>query len=441
MSQTVRSTRLARLARRAGVLAVVVAAVPMTAAIATTETAASAEQLRVDAANGEARTVAGLIAGARYRLSVSGVYRFSGERQGTADAECAKGDGSLGYEREPAPRGAFELLVDGRDIDWRPTTRDVLGCNVVQHAFTATIQATHDGPLSFSLADAGLDIQRSGELRVEVAGPFASAPSKPTTTAPPATAPPRTAAPTAPRGKTATTTPRADPTKVMGSHVRAVSRSASRPTTPVGNESSLRDLDDVANDPGRTAVVERIGNSGDELAMLEMRNGRPGMGAALILAIVVLGAAASGLGLAAARAQVALALPVSRGLLGLSAKRFQAPSGAVPAASVVRQPAVLRPIAPAAPPPVPLVVERVIERIVERPADAPAAASKRVRPTMAPPVSAPASGEAPAQPVPAVSRTKSREQWSGQPVSAEPIVLQRSSRACSCDACQARAHR
>jgi hypothetical protein len=70
-----------------------------------------------------------LVAGARYRFSVSGVYHYDDRRRHRADAECSTSDGETWTKAPPdGTPGLYDLSVNGVSR-WRATGDAVDGCS------------------------------------------------------------------------------------------------------------------------------------------------------------------------------------------------------------------------------------------------------------------------------------------------------------------------
>jgi hypothetical protein len=100
--------------------------------------------------------------GAKYRLTVSGVYHYDGKTRHKADAECSTSDGTTWS----AGTSVLNLAVNGHHA-WRPSPANGQACNPSSHVYTRTLRLATTQVGVFSIKDAthGDD---SGALSVTV---------------------------------------------------------------------------------------------------------------------------------------------------------------------------------------------------------------------------------------------------------------------------------
>jgi hypothetical protein len=86
-----------------------------------------------------------LVAGARYRITVAGHYRYDDRTRHHADAECSTADGTTWVARQPdeATAGQFDLFVNGSHY-WHPTGAVVNGCSTA-HTYRHYVTTTDKG--------------------------------------------------------------------------------------------------------------------------------------------------------------------------------------------------------------------------------------------------------------------------------------------------------
>lgn len=144
--------------------ALLAAALPAVAPVAAAGASEPLREVLTVRPNGEVvSTRADLSAGVGYRIHVTGTYEVGGAR---ADAECVA-SATLLWTRGGE---AYDLVIDGVDVDWVPVTSDLTGCDVSDHRYTVELSPSSDGPLSFELrTPAGSE--GVGSLEVFVEGP------------------------------------------------------------------------------------------------------------------------------------------------------------------------------------------------------------------------------------------------------------------------------
>jgi hypothetical protein len=95
-----------------------------------------------------------LVAGGRYRITVSGTYRYDDRTGHRADAECSRYDGT--WNARPAAEttpGEFDLLVNGAHY-WRATGTVTNGCSA-EHTYRRYLTVDKSTPLRFVINDPG----------------------------------------------------------------------------------------------------------------------------------------------------------------------------------------------------------------------------------------------------------------------------------------------
>ena len=111
------------------------------------------ESQTVDARDADPTPVFKVVGGARYELTVSGVYHYDDSRRHRADAECSTTNGHdwspLAADDTSRGSGVLDLWVNGRH-GWRPTTDDGNGCDAT-HQYHRTVTFPETAPLDAAL--------------------------------------------------------------------------------------------------------------------------------------------------------------------------------------------------------------------------------------------------------------------------------------------------
>jgi hypothetical protein len=96
-------------------------------------------------------------AGLRYKVTVSGTYRYAALTTSRADAECSTQDGTTWHALAPGDTTAWTGLLDlwvGRYRGWRPTVASGDGCNATSHTYTRIVTFPTTAPLQLHVNDA-----------------------------------------------------------------------------------------------------------------------------------------------------------------------------------------------------------------------------------------------------------------------------------------------
>ena len=107
-------------------------------------------------------------AGLRYKLTVSGTYRYAASTTARADAECSTRDGkkwtTLAAGDTSAATGLLDLWVAGHRA-WLPTSSTGGGCNATGHSYQRTLTFPTTAPLQLWISDT-THPDDSGSLKV-----------------------------------------------------------------------------------------------------------------------------------------------------------------------------------------------------------------------------------------------------------------------------------
>lgn len=162
------------------------------------------ETVVVDPAGPAVDSETHLAANRVYELTVTGTWRAPGIE---ADAECSASASDASWRRSRL--GAFDLTVNGVDVEWATRDGATGGCDATEHAYRVRIRPSATGPIRLDVP--GPKANRDGELRVAVVD--TTPPVAPTTTTTTSTtaAPPSTTSTTAPPPPTTTSTTAAPP--------------------------------------------------------------------------------------------------------------------------------------------------------------------------------------------------------------------------------------
>lgn len=120
-------------------------------------------------------TSASLVAGARYKLTAVGTYTSDPKFPRSHDAECTSHLGSPGlrdvYSGVVSPTNieddTFDLIVNGKQVDWAPTKLAPSGCNDEDHTYDVVLSPRADGPVNLRIDDP-FPIDNRGELTVVI---------------------------------------------------------------------------------------------------------------------------------------------------------------------------------------------------------------------------------------------------------------------------------
>jgi hypothetical protein len=95
-------------------------------------------------------------AGLRYKLTVSGTYRYAAATTARADAECSTADGltwkALATGDTSGATGRLDLWVNGHRA-WAPTTSTGGGCNATGHTYRRILTFTTTAPMQLWISD------------------------------------------------------------------------------------------------------------------------------------------------------------------------------------------------------------------------------------------------------------------------------------------------
>jgi len=95
-------------------------------------------------------------AGLRYKLTVSGTYRYAAATTARADAECSTINGktwkALAVGDTSASTGLLDLWVNGHRA-WTPTGSTGGGCSATTHTYQRFLTFATTGPLQFWISD------------------------------------------------------------------------------------------------------------------------------------------------------------------------------------------------------------------------------------------------------------------------------------------------
>ena len=109
-----------------------------------------------------------LVKGGRYQFTVTGTYKYDGQRRHRADAECSTTDGKHWTQRaafeESGSTGLLDLWVNDMHT-WRAATKS--GCATVNHTYTKTMTFTKRVPLAYAIHDTA-GWMADGQLKVTV---------------------------------------------------------------------------------------------------------------------------------------------------------------------------------------------------------------------------------------------------------------------------------
>ena len=109
-------------------------------------------------------------AGLRYKLTVSGTYRYTAATTSRADAECSTRDGTtwtaLAAGDTTAATGLHDLWVAGHRA-WAPTTSSGGGCNRTGHTYQRILTFATTAPLQLWISDVA-HADDSGALKVVI---------------------------------------------------------------------------------------------------------------------------------------------------------------------------------------------------------------------------------------------------------------------------------
>lgn len=113
-----------------------------------------------------------LKAGLRYRLIVSGAYRYRLARADVADAECSTSSTDpvwrpLTPGETSSSTGYRDLVVNSTMSGWRATVRDAHGCNSTTHTYSMSFVPATSAPLTLAINDSNRS-DDSGALTVTV---------------------------------------------------------------------------------------------------------------------------------------------------------------------------------------------------------------------------------------------------------------------------------
>ena len=112
-----------------------------------------------------------LVKGGRYLVTVGGTYKYDGQRNHRADAECSTTDGKNWYAQAAAEDNPKIGLLDlwlGKDHAWQPVNSDGHGCDTTKHAYQQTLTVTKNTALKLSIDDPAGGWGTDGSLRVTV---------------------------------------------------------------------------------------------------------------------------------------------------------------------------------------------------------------------------------------------------------------------------------
>jgi len=111
-----------------------------------------------------------LQAGLRYKLTVSGTYRYAAATTARADAECSTTDGktwqALAAGDTSATSGLLDLWVAGHRA-WVPTSSTGGGCNATGHTYRRILTFATTGPVQLWISDP-THPDNSGSLKVVI---------------------------------------------------------------------------------------------------------------------------------------------------------------------------------------------------------------------------------------------------------------------------------
>jgi len=109
-------------------------------------------------------------AGLRYKLTVSGTYRYAAATTSRADAECSTTDGktwrALAAGDTAASTGLLDLWVAGHRA-WVPTSSTGGGCNATGHSYQRFLTFATTAPLQLWISDP-IHADDSGSLKVVI---------------------------------------------------------------------------------------------------------------------------------------------------------------------------------------------------------------------------------------------------------------------------------
>lgn len=113
-----------------------------------------------------------LKAGLRYRLVVTGVYKYRLARADVADAECSTSSSDAVWRPmtpgETSSRTGYrDLVVNSAMSGWRATVRDAHGCNSATHTYSMSFVPAVSAPLTLAINDSNRS-DDSGALVVTV---------------------------------------------------------------------------------------------------------------------------------------------------------------------------------------------------------------------------------------------------------------------------------
>ena len=95
-------------------------------------------------------------AGMRYRVTVSGTYRYATPTTSRADAECSTRDGKTWHALAAGDANAWTGLLDlwvGSYRAWRPTVATGDGCNTSSHTYTRIVTFPTTAPMQLRVND------------------------------------------------------------------------------------------------------------------------------------------------------------------------------------------------------------------------------------------------------------------------------------------------
>ena len=109
-------------------------------------------------------------AGLRYRVTVSGTYRYAAATTSRADAECSTRDGTTWHSLAAGDVTAWTGLLDlwvGSYRAWRPTVATGDGCNTSSHTYTRIVTFPTTAPMKLRVNDV-THADDSGSLKVVI---------------------------------------------------------------------------------------------------------------------------------------------------------------------------------------------------------------------------------------------------------------------------------